>query len=228
VISLAAALALPLTTAAGEPLPGRDLILFLTFSVILATLVLQGLSLPFLIRALGLEDDGSVEREETRARIVSADAALARLEARRTGPKERRPRLRHAGGGWRVRHSLGTGGELRQATAGLCRGIARPTALNIQSVEIRLKAKVEERCQGCGLTGSKRYDFLAKEVSGYSHKTATMASRMDSYRSWCFPHQDTQRRFGVAVGHQRKGKGFLHSKPQEPTGASGEYRQSTF
>ena len=80
VISLAAALALPLTTAAGEPLPGRDLILFLTFSVILATLVLQGLSLPFLIRALGLEDDGSVEREETRARIGSADAALARLE----------------------------------------------------------------------------------------------------------------------------------------------------
>jgi Na+/H+ antiporter len=80
VISLAAALALPLTTAAGDPLPGRDLILFLTFAVILATLVLQGLSLPFLIRALGLEDDGSVEREETRARIESADAALARLE----------------------------------------------------------------------------------------------------------------------------------------------------
>jgi CPA1 family monovalent cation:H+ antiporter len=78
-ISLAA-LALPLTTAAGDPLPGRDLILFLTFAVILATLVLQGLSLPFLIRALGPEDDGSVEREETRARIESADAALARLE----------------------------------------------------------------------------------------------------------------------------------------------------
>ena len=80
VISLAAALALPLTTVDGDPFPGRDLILYLTFAVILATLVIQGLSLPFLIRALGLEDDGSVEREEVRARIESADAALARLE----------------------------------------------------------------------------------------------------------------------------------------------------
>ncbi|HEV2745628.1 MAG TPA: Na+/H+ antiporter [Rubrobacter sp.] len=81
VISLAAALALPLQMASGAPFPQRDLILFLTFSVILATLVVQGLSLPFLIRALGLEDDGSVEREEVRARIESADAALARLDA---------------------------------------------------------------------------------------------------------------------------------------------------
>ncbi|CAN5271919.1 Na+/H+ antiporter [soil metagenome] len=74
VISLAAALALP------ETIASRDLILFLTFNVILATLVLQGLSLPFLIRALGLEDDGSVEREETYARVATADAALARIE----------------------------------------------------------------------------------------------------------------------------------------------------
>ncbi len=80
VISLAAALALPLQMETGAPFPQRDLILFLTFSVILATLVIQGLSLPFLIRALGLEFDGSVEREEVRARIESADAALARLD----------------------------------------------------------------------------------------------------------------------------------------------------
>ena len=80
VISLAAALALPLTTQAGNPLPGRDLILFLTFAVILATLVVQGLSLPLIIRALGLEDDGSTEREELRARIEAADAAVSRLD----------------------------------------------------------------------------------------------------------------------------------------------------
>ena len=80
VISLAAALSLPLTTEAGAPFPGRDLILFLTFSVILATLVVQGLSLPLIIRALGLEDDGSAEREEVRARREAAEAALARLE----------------------------------------------------------------------------------------------------------------------------------------------------
>lgn len=64
VVSLAAALSLPLTTGLGEPFPERSLILFLTFCVILTTLVLQGLSLPPLIRLLGLKDDGQAEREE--------------------------------------------------------------------------------------------------------------------------------------------------------------------
>jgi CPA1 family monovalent cation:H+ antiporter len=80
VISLAAALALPVTTNAGDPFPERNLILFLTSCVILTTLVVQGLSLPALIRALGVEDDGSGEREETKVRIHVARAALARLE----------------------------------------------------------------------------------------------------------------------------------------------------
>lgn len=79
-VSLAAALSLPLTVEGGVPFPERDLILFLTFSVILATLVVQGLSLPALIRALGLEDDGAHEREEARGRVGAAEAALARLE----------------------------------------------------------------------------------------------------------------------------------------------------
>jgi len=71
---------LPLSTESGAPFPGRDLILFLTFCVILATLVVQGLSLPALIRGLGLEDDGSREREEIKGRIRVAEAALARIE----------------------------------------------------------------------------------------------------------------------------------------------------
>src|SRR5215213_6424652 len=80
VISLAAALPLPFETAAGAPFPGRDLIIFLTFSVILATLVVQGLSLPPLIKALGLEDDHIGEREENKGRIKVANAALRRLD----------------------------------------------------------------------------------------------------------------------------------------------------
>jgi Na+/H+ antiporter len=79
-VSLAAALALPLETDAGAAFPGRDLILFLTFSVILFTLVGQGLTLPLVIRALRLEDDGLDEREDAKARIRAAEAALARLE----------------------------------------------------------------------------------------------------------------------------------------------------
>jgi monovalent cation/hydrogen antiporter len=80
-VSLAAALALPLTTDAGTPFPNRELIIFLTFAVILGTLVLQGLTLPAVIRALRLEDDGLADKEEAKARIHAADAALARLEA---------------------------------------------------------------------------------------------------------------------------------------------------
>jgi Na+/H+ antiporter len=79
-VSLAAALALPLTTDAGAPFPDRDLLVFLTFSVILGTLVVQGLTLPALIRALRLEDDGLAEKEDAKARIHAADAALQRLE----------------------------------------------------------------------------------------------------------------------------------------------------
>jgi CPA1 family monovalent cation:H+ antiporter len=73
-VSLAAALALPAST------PQRDLLVFLTFSVILATLVLQGLTLPRLIRALGIHDDGAEANEELRARLAATQAALARIE----------------------------------------------------------------------------------------------------------------------------------------------------
>jgi len=79
-VSLAAALAIPLTTDAGAAFPERDLILFLTFSTIIATLVLQGLAFPLVIHALDLEDDTSDADEELQARIATAYAALDRIE----------------------------------------------------------------------------------------------------------------------------------------------------
>jgi Na+/H+ antiporter len=80
-VSLAAALALPLTTDAGAALPGRSLVLFITFGVILVTLVGQGLTLPWLIRVLGVHEDGdAVEHEEVVTRLKAASAALARLD----------------------------------------------------------------------------------------------------------------------------------------------------
>jgi CPA1 family monovalent cation:H+ antiporter len=80
-VSLAAALAIPLTTDAGEAFPARSLILFLTFAVIVGTLVVQGLTLPAVIHLLRLEDDGEeTGRELAQARIRAAEAALARLE----------------------------------------------------------------------------------------------------------------------------------------------------
>ena len=80
-VSLAAALALPLETDAGAALPGRDLILFITFAVILFTVVIQGLSLPALIRRLGVTEDGSEEeKEEAKARYAAAQAGIARAD----------------------------------------------------------------------------------------------------------------------------------------------------
>jgi Na+/H+ antiporter len=80
-VSLAAALALPLHTNTGEPFPGRDLIQFITFSLILVTVVGQGLTLPWLIRRLGVVEDGAdEENEELKARLAIARAALDRVE----------------------------------------------------------------------------------------------------------------------------------------------------
>ena len=80
-VSLAAALALPLVVDGGGMFPERNLIIFLTFSVILGTLLLQGFTLPPLIQALGLDDvDEVLELEELSARQRAAEAALGRLE----------------------------------------------------------------------------------------------------------------------------------------------------
>jgi monovalent cation/hydrogen antiporter len=80
-VSLAAALALPLETDAGAPLPERELIQFIAFAVILVTVVGQGLTLPALIRRLGVQQDATEEEaEELRARLAVAGAAIERLE----------------------------------------------------------------------------------------------------------------------------------------------------
>lgn len=79
-ISLAAALALPLVISSSKPFPQRDLLVFLTFTVILSTLVVQGLSLPWLIKRLGVEEDGEAAQEEAEARRQAGQAGLNRLE----------------------------------------------------------------------------------------------------------------------------------------------------
>ena len=95
-VTIAAVLLIPLETDAGVPFPDRDLIVFLAFCVVLATLVVQGLSMPAVIRALRLEADdilrnirsgivtvdaaGGAEAEESMARVRAAEAALSRLD----------------------------------------------------------------------------------------------------------------------------------------------------
>jgi Na+/H+ antiporter len=84
IVSLAAALAIPLTTAQGEPFPYRDPIFFLTFCVVMVTLVFQGTCLPWIIRKMGLAKAGMEERlldraEELRARHAAIEASSAKL-----------------------------------------------------------------------------------------------------------------------------------------------------
>jgi CPA1 family monovalent cation:H+ antiporter len=111
IVSLAAALAIPLTIDNGQPFPDRDLILFLTYAVIIVTLVGQGLLLPLLIRVLGLAHAGrrerradrAEEREARREAITAAEQRLLELtrdrriaaEAARVLHAQHRERLRH-------------------------------------------------------------------------------------------------------------------------------------
>jgi Na+/H+ antiporter len=83
VIALAAAIALPLTLTDGSPFPHRNLIIFLAFCVILVTLVLQGLTLPLLVRILGVAEPPGPNVEEETARREILEAALAYLEESR-------------------------------------------------------------------------------------------------------------------------------------------------
>jgi CPA1 family monovalent cation:H+ antiporter len=82
IVTLAAAMALPRTLADGvTAFPHRDLIILVSFGVILLTLVVQGLTMPLVIRLTRLADDGVEEKEEVRARFEGVHAALSRLDS---------------------------------------------------------------------------------------------------------------------------------------------------
>jgi CPA1 family monovalent cation:H+ antiporter len=80
IVSLALALALPLTLPDGAPFPHRAVIIVISFAVIFVTLLVQGLTLPWVIHALGLRDEGLDLREEREALIEASRAALHRLD----------------------------------------------------------------------------------------------------------------------------------------------------
>jgi CPA1 family monovalent cation:H+ antiporter len=79
IVSVAAALALPMSDAAGNPFPGRDVIIFVTFCVIFATLVFQGLSLIPIIKWLGLSSGEDLEQREIDVRVAALRAAVRRM-----------------------------------------------------------------------------------------------------------------------------------------------------
>ncbi|MFE4644590.1 cation:proton antiporter, partial [Streptomyces sp. NPDC056730] len=109
VASVALALAIPLKTDSGEPFPGREEIIFIAFAVIMATLVIQGLTLPWLVRKLGVRADTDAERElEHSLAIRAAKAAKRRLreiEEVEELPEEISERLQRGAGDIGVRIS---------------------------------------------------------------------------------------------------------------------------
>jgi monovalent cation/hydrogen antiporter len=88
VVALAAANTLPLTLSDGRPFPQRSFIIFLTFSLILVTLVFQGLSLPWLVRALKLSAPDTGVCEEGRARHILLETAIGFLAERRDAAQD--------------------------------------------------------------------------------------------------------------------------------------------
>jgi CPA1 family monovalent cation:H+ antiporter len=102
-ISLAAALAIPTSLANGLPFPKRNEILILTFAVILVTLVLQGLSLPYLLRWLNFPADGAERAEEQRARETIAAVVLQFLASTTKEDEIHRRAVRHLQDSYRKR-----------------------------------------------------------------------------------------------------------------------------
>lgn len=99
VVSLAAALSIPLVINQGQPFPYRNLILFITFIVILITLVLQGLTLPWLIRKVNLEDKYRSMTDEQQEKIIQkkmANTSLQLLEEKYGNEKANNKRLSNA------------------------------------------------------------------------------------------------------------------------------------
>jgi len=80
VVSLAAALSIPLTFTAGQAFPNRDMILFITFTVILVTLVLQGLSLPLVVKWVNMPDPDLVFPIEQQRQLVRKKLAHLSLQ----------------------------------------------------------------------------------------------------------------------------------------------------
>lgn len=119
-VALALALAVPLHLDDGGAFPGRDLILFTTYAVILVSIVVPGLTLPALIDRLGLETGDEATRQELEARLAAARAALSRFDEmchEEPVPRESQERIRdvYAGRIERLRSRLESDGDAAAA-----------------------------------------------------------------------------------------------------------------
>ena len=155
VVSLAAALAIPLATATGAPFPYRDTILPITFGVILITLVGQGVLLPVVVRWLGLAGDREAERKrEHEAEIAARWSALKEAE-RRLEEIEASGRLPDSVlGALRLRHDYRTG-RLPAQTPGDVEALTATADLKTELIEVE-RAYIYRLLQEGQLTDESR------------------------------------------------------------------------
>ena len=124
-VSLAAALAIPADIDAGGGFPQRELIIFTVFCVIVLGLLIQGLTLPALIRATGLgRDEADEAADEARARAAAAEAALACLDEMGATKTSARPRICASS----TRRAWTTRGLLRTSAATATASTSRPSS----------------------------------------------------------------------------------------------------
>lgn len=153
VVSLAAALAIPLLADDGSPFPDRDLILYITFCVILATLVFQGLSLPLLIRKLNFEPDRLLGTPEQQRESMSMRLALAAREhldhayAQECDEIPIFTRLRTSYE-WAVSSAFIAGGDSEQSIEERALGFRYKHAL-IELIDIQKRELIIARREGC-------------------------------------------------------------------------------
>jgi Na+/H+ antiporter len=175
VIALAAAISLPEFLADGSPFPQRNLIIFLTFCVILVTLVLQGLTLPPLIRALGLAGATGPDCEEEEARRIILEAALVHLEDHK---KKHKQKLLHRSSDPATSQSI---------AGGAAYGVRRTGAAFDTDPTPSFPSDGQEAARATGLSSPSSHlshelsDHLADEfediVKHYQHRLATVTNR---------------------------------------------------
>lgn len=139
VISLAAALALPNTLLNGQPFPARDLILFITFIVILVTLVIQGLTLPVLVEWLNVRESIDEKQEERKIRRKMAQEVITYLEANHSGGTVHDDVLNHVKNTYELRINE-LSGTIRASGTG-----QQPVKLYQQAVQLQLELIGVER-----------------------------------------------------------------------------------
>lgn len=155
VVSLAGALALPNTLPGGQPFPARDLILFITFIVILITLVAQGLTLPLLIDGLNVREPIDEKQEERRLRRHMAQRAITHLEANHSAGSVHDEVLNYVKNEYELRINE-LGGSLRASGSQ-----QRPTELYQQAIRLQLELIDVQRT---ALNGHRQHTALDGEV----------------------------------------------------------------